>query len=252
MSIFRIALLSTAAVVSFGLANGASAADYDQTFLSQSDYSKLVAHPLPNNAGTDLIYVYPGEFEKLANYTALLIDQPEILISPNSPYKGAKPADLEAISEQLRKEVADEMKSGGYGVVDAPGPNVIYVKMALTDLSLERKKRRLLAYTPVGFVLKAGADALRDMMEKYDITGVAAQVLLANSQTPDQAKGLFVALRGNNGKRITFDELNQEIKNFASRLRCRLDNAHVPTDQRIDCLDAAARAAREAKGPVFH
>ena len=62
-----------------------------------------------------------------------------------------------------------------------PGPNVLYVKMALTDLSLERKKRRLLAYTPVGFVLKAGADSLRDMMEKYDIMGVAAQGQMADS-----------------------------------------------------------------------
>jgi hypothetical protein len=250
MSKARIAMFSVAAVLALSWGNVASAADYDQTFLP--DYSKLVATPLPNNAGTDLIYVYPGSFEKLGKYTALMIDQPEILISPNSPYKGAKPADLEAIAEQLRKDVADEMKSGGYGVVDAPGPNVLYVKMALTDLSLERKKRKLLAYTPVGFVLKAGADSLRDMMEKYDITGVAAQGMMADSKTPDQPMALFVALRGNNGQRIAFDQLNAEIKGFASRLRCRLDNTHVPADQKIDCLDSAARAAREAKGPVVH
>lgn len=42
------------------------------------------------------------------------------------------------------------------------------------------------------------------------------------------------------------------MKTFASRLRCRLDNAHVPKDKRIDCLDLAARAAREAAGPVVH
>ena len=60
MSIIRIALLSTAAVVAFGLANVASAADYDHTFLPQADYSKLVATPLPNNVGTDLVYIYPG------------------------------------------------------------------------------------------------------------------------------------------------------------------------------------------------
>ena len=144
------------------------------------------------------------------------------------------------------------MKAGGYGVVEAPGPNVLYLKMGLTDLSLERKKRRLLAYTPVGFVLKAGADALRDMMEKYDITGVAVQGYFADDATPDQPMAMFVGLRGNNGTRITFDQLDTEIKNVASRLRCRLDNAHVPATQKIDCLDPAARAAREAKGPVVH
>ncbi len=155
------------------------------------------------------------------------------------------------MAEQLRKDVADAMKAGGYGVVEAPGPNVLYLKMAMTDLMLKRKKRRLLAYTPVGFVLKAGADAMRDMMEKYDIMGVAAQGQLQDSQS-NEVMAEFVGLRGNNGQRMTFDQLDTDIKGFASRLRCRLDNTHVPEDKRIDCLDPAARAAREKLGPVLH
>ena len=71
----------------------------------------------------------------------------------------------------VRKDIADTLKAGGYGVVESPGPNVLYIRAAITDLMLQRKKRRLLAYTPIGFVLKAGADAMRDMMEKYDIMG---------------------------------------------------------------------------------
>jgi len=56
----------------------------------------------------------------------------------------------------------------------------------------------------------------------------------------------FVALRGNNDKRLEFKEFDADVKGFASRLRCRLDNAHVPADQQIDCLDAKARQARES------
>lgn len=245
----RFAMLSVAALLGCGLANVASALpDYDHTFLS--NYDKLVATPLPNNA-TDLLYTVPGVFDRVGKYTALMIDQPEILISPKSDYDGAKPADLEAISEQVRKDLTDALKAGGYGIVESPGPNVLYLKTAITDLMLKRKKRRLLAYTPVGFVLKAGVDATRDMMEKYDIMGDAAQGQVLDSQS-GEVLGEFVALRGNNGQRITFDQLNAEIKGFASRLRCRLDNTHVPADKRIDCLDPAARAAREALGPVVH
>jgi hypothetical protein len=250
MNKIRIALILAAAVLGCGLSGIAAAApDYDHTFLG--DYSKLVATPLKNNMGTDLLYVQPGALEKLGKYTALMVDQPEILISPNSDYKGAKPSDLEAIAELVRKDVDDAMKAGGYGVVDAPGPNVLYLKMAVTDLSLKRKKRGILGYTPIGFVVKAGADALRDMMEKYDILGAAVQGEVADSASK-QVLAEFVALRGNNDKRMTFDQLSDEVKGFASRLRCRLDNTHVPTDQKIDCLDPAARAAREAKGPVVH
>jgi hypothetical protein len=247
MNKIRIALIF-AAVMGYGLSGAVAAQTYDKGFLS--DYSKLQANPLPNNAGTDLIYVYPGAFDKLGKYTALMIDQPEILISPSSDYKGAKPADLEAIAELVRKDVSDAVKAGGYGVVEAPGPSVLYLKLAITDLSLKRKKRRLLAYTPVGFVLKAGIDATRDMMGKYDIMGAAVQGEFADS-TSNEVQAEFVALRGNNGQRMEFDQLEAEIKGFASRLRCRLDNAHVPADKKIDCLDPAARAAREAQGPVI-
>jgi len=248
MSKVRFAMLSVAAMLACGLANVAAAVDYTQTFLS--NYSKLVATPLPNGA-TDLLYTVPGASERAAKYTAVMIDQPEILISPKSDYQGAKPADLEAISEQVRKDLSDTLKAGGYGVVESPGPNVLYIRAAVTDLMLQRKKRRLLAYTPVGFVLKAGADAMRDMMEKYDIMGVAAQGQLTDSQS-NEVMAEFVGLRGNNGQRMTFDQLDTDIKGFASRLRCRLDNTHVPEDKRIDCLDPAARAAREKAGPVLH
>ena len=75
-----------------------------------------------------------------------------------------------------------------------------------------------------------------------EITDSASQEVLAQ----------FVGLRGSSGQRIEFDKPNADIKSFASRLRCRLDNAHVPAAQQIDCLDPAARAAREATGPVVH
>jgi hypothetical protein len=247
MSKFRIVVFSAMAALGLGCVNVASAADYDKSFLT--DYSKLVATPTPGG-GTDLIYVLPGAFDRLGKYTAVMIDQPEILISPNSDYKGAKPADLEAISEQLRKQVSDALKAGGYGVVESPGPNVIFLKMALTDVGLKRKKRRLLAYTPVGFVLKAGLDATRDMMEKYDLTNLAAQGEILDSKS-NEVLAEFVALRGGS-QRISFDQFFAEFDTFASRLRCRLDNTHVPPEKRIDCLDLAARKAREAAGPVLH
>jgi hypothetical protein len=248
MSRFRIAMTLATTALACGLANVAAAVDYDHTFLS--NYSQLVSTPLPNGA-TDLRYTAPGVFDRAAKYTALMIDQPEVLISPKSEYDGAKPADLEAVAEYVRQVLSDTMKAGGYSVVQSPGPNVLYLRTAVTDLMLKRKKRPLLAYTPVGFVLKAGMDAMRDMMEKYDIMGDAVQGQVLDSQS-SEVLGEFVALRGYNGQRITFDQMGTELKAFAARLRCRLDNSHVPVDKRIDCVDPAARAAREKAGPIMH
>jgi hypothetical protein len=242
----RITLIFLAALLACGLTSvGSAAPDYDQTFLT--DYSKLVATPLPNNMGTDLIYSPPGVFDRIAKYTAVMVDEPEVLISATSDYKGAKPTDLAAVAMLVRTDVSDAMKAGGYGVVDAAGPSVLYLKIAVTDLSLKKKKRALLAYTPAGFIINAGVKALQDMMQKYDIMGAAIQGQISDS-TSSEVLSEFVALRGNNGKRMEFKEFDADIKSFASRLRCRLDNAHMPAAQQIDCLDPAARQAREASG----
>ena len=249
MNKLHIGLLSAAAVLASGVANLACAQTYDKTFLA--DYSKLVATSLPNNKGTDLLYVQPGAFDKVGKYEALMIDQPEVLMSPTSDYNGAKPADLEAIAELLRTDLSDALTAGGYKIVAAAGPNVMYLRSAITDLGLKRKRRPLLAYTPVGFVLKAGLDATRDMMQKYDITSVNVQGEFTDSVSSAPLAD-FVGLRGANGEKLTFDQLESDVKGFASRIRCRLDNTRVPADQKIDCLDPAARAAREAKGPLVH
>src|SRR5450432_153754 len=118
MSKLRIAVNTLATLLACGLSGIAAAQGYDQTFLD--DYTKLVATPLKNNMGTDLVYLHPGALEKLGKYTAVMVDEPEILISPNSDYKGAKPSDLEAIAELVRKDVDEALKAGGYGVVEAP------------------------------------------------------------------------------------------------------------------------------------
>jgi len=244
MSRIRIAVIPVICLLACGLSGVAAAQQtYDQTFLS--DYSKLQSTPLPNNAGTDLQYVGPGTFARLANYKAIMVDEPEVLISANSDYKGARPSDLAAVAALIRTDMTDALKAGGYGVVDSPGPNALYLKMALTDLMLKRTKRRVLAYTPAGFIIKAGVDATRDMMKKYDIMGAALQGQLMDSKS-SEVLAEFVALRGNNGQRIDFNTFDAEVKGFASRLRCRLDNSHVPAAQQIDCLDPAARQAREA------
>ena len=54
MGKFRFTMISAASDFACGLTGVAvGAQEYDQTFLS--DYSKLQATPLPNNAGTDLV-----------------------------------------------------------------------------------------------------------------------------------------------------------------------------------------------------
>lgn len=216
--------------------------DFDRSFLT--DYSKLQSRP--TERGAEFVYIPAGVIERLAKYNGVMVDQPEVLISPKSDYKGAKPADLLAVADLMRDSLKQRLSKGGYNVVETPGEGIIYIRLALTDLELKKKKRGLLAYTPIGAVVKVGADAIKDMMEKYDIMNMAIQAELTDSQS-NEPLAAVVAVRGGEDKpvRMDFDQLDADMADFSSRLRCRLDNARVPADQQIDCLDRKARQARE-------
>lgn len=222
-------------------AQAIAAPQFDQTFLA--DYSKLQ----PRTAGqvSDLAYIAPEGYARLSKYDAVALDQPEILVSPSSDYKGGKPEDMAQIAEHMRAALAQRLTEGGYKVVDQPGQGVLYVRLALTDLEMKKKKRGLLAYTPVGAVVKAGADAVKDAMDKVDITGMTLQAELLDSQTGDVLAALVVVREtpaGEKEVRMDFDELTALVGEYGARLRCNLDNARVAPEKQVNCLDPAARA----------
>ena len=220
----------------------AHAQEYDKTFLDQD--SKPTVTALPNQKGTDILYIAPGVFNRLASYNAVIVDLPEVLISPQSEYKGASPMDLYAISALLRQDVTDAITAAGYYVVEHPDEGVLYIRLGITDLKLKKKKRGLLAYTPGGYLMKQDMEATQHMIDKYDIMGLTFQAEINDSSSAETMASL-VALRGNNGARMDFHELDEDIRSFSSRLLCRLDNARGPESQDVDCRDQAARRAAE-------
>lgn len=193
--------------------------------------------------GIDLIYRPPGAFEQLAKYNKVMIDQPEIWIDPDSKYRGAKPDNLKAIADLVRENLSAAVVAKGYQVVEEAGPDVLYIRVALTDLYLQKVKRGIFAYTPIGFVIKAGADGVREWMSKIDVIEVAIQIELQDSVT-EVVFAAIIVKRGSRKDRETdqkltrydFDQLTLEVKYYGARLACNLDNSRAPADaQQVDC-----------------
>lgn len=213
-----------------------------QHFLT--DYSKL--EPMAGKAGMDYAYVAP-DLDKIAGqYVKVMVDQPEVFISPDSPYKGAQPEDIAAIAGAIRTTATIALEERGYTIVATPGAETVYVKFAVTDLQIHKKKRGPLAYTPVGFVVSAGVSAMQGFMDKYDLLDLSLQTEIQDSTT-QAVLAAAVLQRGKSAdakKPISFDAVVATTHELGERFACRLDNAHVPVERRIDCTDAEARKAR--------
>lgn len=213
-----------------------------QTFLT--DYSRL--RPVDRTPGHDFVYVAPQVGPGTSRYRKVMFDQPEVFISPQSPYKGAKPADIEAIAELIRSTTIGALKQRGYDVVEQPDPQTVYVRMAVTDLQIAKKSRRLLAYTPVGFAVDMAVKALQSFMDKFDILDMALQVEVRDSVSGD-VLAEAVLKRGKSAdstRPIPFDGMVVAASELGERFACRLDNGRVAEAERIDCADPVARGQR--------
>ena len=67
-----------------------------------SDYSHLKQS---SDLYMDYAYLAPGA-ENMANYSAVMIDQPEIFIAPKSKYKGMKPDDMKQLADDLEASIS--------------------------------------------------------------------------------------------------------------------------------------------------
>ena len=244
MHTLRMALTAGALAGALGLPAITAAQDvsFDKTFLN--DYSRLA--PRQSDRGAEFVFISPHAVEKVIKYEGVMVDQAEILMSPDSPYKGAKPENLLAVANSMRDAMTARLVKGHYNVVDKPGPGIIYVRIALTDLQVEKKKRNILEYTPVGAVVGFGVDAMKDFQKKFDILKMVFQAEISDSATNEvYAQYVMVIGGGSKPARIDFDKVKENMDEFGERLRCRLDNAQGPVDKQINCMDPAARDARE-------
>lgn len=215
-------------------------------FLSDYRQLELVQEDPPMMA-----YLAPGGFELFGRYDALLIDQPEIWISPDSKYGGAKPDEMKALSDEIQAAIVDELSSA-YRIADAPGPSVLYVRMAASNLHL-KKKSKLLDYTPVGLVtnvtpgIKEAKEAvkravLNDYSKRLSLIELTVEVELLDSLTGDRIAAM-VEQRGQARDKeaglkqgpTSWEEVDAMIVAYAQSLGCRFGNARVPESERKDC-----------------
>lgn len=198
------------------------------------DYSKLQA--APDNPFEEL-YIAPDAMKRAAQYTAVMIDQPEIFVHPDSKYQGMKPDDMKAIADSLREAVAQELR-GGYQLVDQPGENVLYVRLAIGDVMLQKKKRPILAYTPIGAIVHAGKNLAKDVTDKIDLTDLKIEGEVLDSISLEQL-GAMTTSRGSlsvdTAKAVSWERLHELFATVGKRLRCRLDNSKVSEAEWTNC-----------------
>lgn len=120
--IMAFAIMSLGACSSMKIMHGYK----DAGFLS--DYSKL--QPDPDNNGAE-IWIKPGF--KLKNYNKILLDSITVWYKDNAEYKGIDPSRLKILTDYLHEAIVKALGTD-YPVVNEPGPSVLRIRIAITEL----------------------------------------------------------------------------------------------------------------------
>ena len=198
-----------------------------------TDYSQLQKI---SDDTADYRYVTEGAEERVGKYNALMIDQPEIFLAADSPYRGAKPKQMVALAEAFRAGLISALSEDFY-IVEKPGENVMYVTLAISNLRLTKKKKSILGYTPIGLVGGAvqGA-ATTDIAKKANLQDLIIEIEVFDSVTEERLVAV-IDHRGEGKENPTnWEELEQAALAYGLLARCRLTNARLPEDSRVDCF----------------
>ena len=191
------------------------------------DYSKLV--PVPNNG--DLLF-YEKEPGVLKNYRKFIFDPVNIYLLPESRAHAIDADDLYRLAEFFRQTVVDELKQSKYEFVDAAGPGVLELNVAISDVSPTGGTRNAVVAgaATAGSIMTVPGIGLA--VPRISVGRVSIEGEMLDSVSGER-KVAFMTSKG--GRRWfsglnrfrTWGDIERAFRTWARNFRKRMDAAHA-------------------------
>lgn len=174
------------------------------------DYSAL--QPDPTHPGT-LYYEKPGL--DWAHYTKLMLDPVIVHYAPGAEERQIDPEELETLVQYFREAVIEKVQDA-YPVVDEPGPDVLRIRAAVTDVIPANPTANVAAAVAVGIPLDMGGASIEaEFLDSVSQERIAALV--------DQKAGSHLDFIGGFTR---WGHVKGAFSKWAKELRSSLDEVH--------------------------
>ena len=195
-----------------------------------SDYSKLSD---AGATGFTRVYIAPGAPDTMAKITNVMVDQPEFFIDPDSKYKGVKPSDAVSVGEALRAAMIQGIGSS-IEVSNEASEGTGLLSWAVTNIRLNKAKRGLLGYTPVGAAAYGVKKQLSDVVDKTRAFDVTFEVEGTVAETGEVLFAMVFDMTDAGGEAKWEDGLLL-AEGIGKRIGCRINNTRLAVGDRSDC-----------------
>lgn len=186
------------------------------------DYSELEPHP-----DKKLMLVYRKRAGALAPYDGFLVDPVLVYFHPEAKGVGVDPNELAELAGFLRDEVIAALTEGDvYRVVEEPGPGVVRIRAALTDLVPVDPKKNIGA-SAAGLATGVGL-----LLPRVDLGRTSIEAEFLDSQTGERLVAVVAEKKGKRfGGKVkgakTWGDVKAAFKKWSKDLRKQLDRVRA-------------------------
>jgi len=188
-----------------------------------SDYSRLQ----PGSDG-QAIKRYVDTSVDFSKYKKVMIDKVIFYFAPSSKPIGVDPDELEMLAKSFEKALVEELKDA-YPIVTKPGPDVLRIRVAITDVKAGNPMLGAAsAVLPVGVAVNAISNVTTG--ESVNVGEATIEAAFLDSETGrvvaaimDRKVGSTYSTGSVKGK---WGHAKQAFKEWAKRLRQWLDGVH--------------------------
>ena len=194
-----LGLFLTVALLLGGCAAGGMKDVEESGFLV--DYSQLT--PGTDEGQAALRYIKPDvDFKK---YDAIMFDRVSIWLSPEAEVRDVDPVVFKQMSDYFHNALIEAVEDS-YGIVDQPGPNVMRVRAAITDVEPSNPVAKSVSVDSMG---TGGAEAEFEILDSMSSERLAAAVDSRRDGKP--------------ASRAVWEDTKDAFDYWAERFRVRLD-----------------------------
>ena len=200
--------------------------DNQSGFLGDA-YAKL--QPDPGNG--DWLTYFKTE-DSLRNSQAFLIQPVQVFLIPEAEKRDIDPKELDKLSEYFTKAVTDELTAGHYKVVTEPGPGVMVLRFAITNVQPNGGKKNM-AVTGAADIALYGTTppGTTMLMPRLSVGSVSIEGEMVDSTSGELEMAFMTSKSGRrffSGLKAyqKWGDIDAAFKGWAKNFRMRLDKAH--------------------------
>lgn len=181
------------------------------------DMPPLVADP--DRAGA-MIWQKPG-LDRAA-YTRVMIEPITLFVSSDSEYQGLNADDLKALADGFHEAIIRTLEPD-IPVVSQKGEGVLYLRVALSEVKVAKKKRGLLGYTPIGLVARAAKEAVAG--PGVSLRDAVLEIEMLDSVSGERLGVLVDKAPKGSAEDVSWEAIGKTFTFYAERFKSRMKAA---------------------------